>query len=123
MAVICFTKTEVIYFQNNLCGFRGLEPGSELQTFTVNLPNLFRSKYDEIFAVSKQTTSGVVGHEAITAKMNATVDAHSQMNSFLKKFVDHSITDIEYVVRDRPVLESVLDMEMSDSSITGTFTR
>ncbi|KAF1766596.1 hypothetical protein GCK72_006554 [Caenorhabditis remanei] len=109
--------------RNNLCGFRGLETNSELQTFTVNLPQLFRSKYDEISAISKQTTSGVVGHEAVTARMNSTVEAHSQMNSFLKKFVDHSITDIDYVVRDRPVLESVLDMEMSDSSVTGTFTR
>uniref|UniRef100_A0A8R1IZ42 Meckelin n=1 Tax=Caenorhabditis japonica TaxID=281687 RepID=A0A8R1IZ42_CAEJA len=109
--------------RNNLCGFRGLEPGSELQTFTVNLPSLFRSKYDEIAALSKQTTSGVVGHEAITSKMNATVEVHNQMNSFMKKFVDHSISDIEYIVRDRPVLEAVLDMEMSDSSVVGTFTR
>uniref|UniRef100_A0A8R1DSW6 Meckelin n=1 Tax=Caenorhabditis japonica TaxID=281687 RepID=A0A8R1DSW6_CAEJA len=108
--------------RNNLCGFRGLEPGSELQTFTVNLPSLFRSKYDEIAALSKQTTSGVVGHEAITSKMNATVEVHNQMNSFMKKFVDHSISDIEYIVRDRPVLEAVLDMEMSDSSVVGTFT-
>ncbi|UMM17334.1 hypothetical protein L5515_013939 [Caenorhabditis briggsae] len=109
--------------RNNLCGFRGLETGSELQTFIVNLPQMFRSKYDEISAISKQTTSGVVGHEAVTAKMNATVEAHSQMNSFLKKFVDHSISDIDYVVRDRPFLESLLDMEMSDTSITGSFTR
>lgn len=124
--------------QNNLCGYRGLEPGSELQTFTVNLPSLFRTKYDEISAISRQTTSGVVGHEAITAKvdlteiaystilkfqMNATVEAHSQMNSFLKKFVDHSITELDYIIRDRSILEAVLDMEMTDSSMTGTFTR
>uniref|UniRef100_A0A1I7TIR0 PKD_channel domain-containing protein n=1 Tax=Caenorhabditis tropicalis TaxID=1561998 RepID=A0A1I7TIR0_9PELO len=109
--------------RNNLCGFRGLEHGSELQTFTVNLPRLFRSKYDEIASISKQTASGTIGHEAVTARMDATVRAHSEMNSFLKKFVDHSIADIDYIVRDRPVLESVLDIEMSDSSVIGTFTR
>ncbi|CAB3403769.1 unnamed protein product [Caenorhabditis bovis] len=109
--------------RDNLCGFRGLEPNSELQTFTVNLPIALRQKYDEIHAISRQNITGAVGQDAITAKMNATVEAHDKMNSFLKNFVDHSLNEIDYVVRDRPILEAILDCEMSDSSITGTFTR
>ncbi|CAI5442739.1 unnamed protein product [Caenorhabditis angaria] len=109
--------------RDNLCGYRGLEPSSELQTFTLNLPIHFRENYDEICRITKQPTSGAIGHDAMTLKMNQTVEAHDKMNNFLKKFVDHSISDLDYVVRDRPLLEAVLDAEMTDTSQIGTFTR
>ncbi|CAD6198590.1 unnamed protein product [Caenorhabditis auriculariae] len=110
--------------RDSLCGFRGLEPSSELQTYIVNLPQAFRQKYDEIRQMANaQLGPSVTGHDAVTAKMHATVKAHGEMNEFLKAFIEHANSDLGYVIRDRTVAEAVLDLEFNDTSVTGNFMR
>ncbi|VDM75826.1 unnamed protein product [Strongylus vulgaris] len=88
--------------RDDLCGFRGLEPTSHLQTFTVCLPTAFRTRYDEIMnsANNAMTQTRLTGLDQTTAKMAATVRAHEQMNIFLREMIDHSTTDVDYVIRD-----------------------
>ncbi|KHJ98221.1 hypothetical protein OESDEN_01792 [Oesophagostomum dentatum] len=87
--------------RDDLCGFRGLEPTSHLQTFTVCLPTAFRTRYDEIMTTTKSsvTQTRLTGLDQTTAKMAATVRAHQQMNIFLREMVDHYTSDVDYVIR------------------------
>ncbi|EPB67741.1 hypothetical protein ANCCEY_13168 [Ancylostoma ceylanicum] len=111
--------------RDDLCGFRGLEPTSHLQTFTVCLPTAFRTRYDEIMTTARNaiTQTRLTGLDQTTAKMAATVRAHQQMNTFLREMIDHSVTDVDYVIRDRSFAEALLDAELTDTSQTGNFLR
>ncbi|KAE9412195.1 hypothetical protein Angca_005524, partial [Angiostrongylus cantonensis] len=87
--------------RDDLCGFRGLENGSHLQTFSINLPIAFRSRYDEIMAQIRNVSFQVrmSGSDHTTAKIATTARIHEQMNKFLREVVEHSITDVDYVIR------------------------
>ncbi|PIO73050.1 hypothetical protein TELCIR_04991 [Teladorsagia circumcincta] len=87
--------------RDDLCGFRGLEPTSHLQTFIVSLPVTLRSRYDEIMTSMRNGSAQIrlSGLDQTTAKMAGTVQAHEQMNTLLREFIDHSTTDMEYTIR------------------------
>ncbi|WKY12342.1 hypothetical protein Q1695_003711 [Nippostrongylus brasiliensis] len=110
--------------RDDMCGFRGLEPTSHLQTFTVNLPMSFRSRYDEIMNSMRNSPQGrLSGIDQTTAKMTATVRAHEQMNTLIREFIDHSTADMDYMIRDRSFAEALLDTELTDTTQTGNFLR
>ncbi|VDM51219.1 unnamed protein product [Toxocara canis] len=119
------------YLQNerdNLCGQRGLEPGSELQTFAVSLPKAFREQFDEIITKAQTTqTVRLSGTEATTAKIEkvaqASASVHEEINQYLIEFIDHSNTNADYVVRDLSFLEGAFDLEFSDTTQLGSFAR
>ncbi|KAK6020680.1 hypothetical protein OSTOST_13663, partial [Ostertagia ostertagi] len=110
---------------DDLCGFRGLEPTSHLQTFIVSLPVTLRSRYDEIMTSMRNSSAQIrlSGLDQTTAKMAGTVQAHEQMNTLLREFIDHSTTDMEYTIRDRSFAEALLDTELNDTSQMGNFLR
>ncbi|VDN19594.1 unnamed protein product [Cylicostephanus goldi] len=111
--------------RDDLCGFRGLEPTSHLQTFTVCLPTAFRTRYDEIMTSQRNATTQtrLTGLDQTTAKMTATVKAHQEMNAFLREMIDHSTTDVDYVIRDRTFAEATMDAELTETTQTGNFLR
>ncbi|KHN71832.1 Meckelin, partial [Toxocara canis] len=110
--------------QDNLCGQRGLEPGSELQTFAVSLPKAFREQFDEIITKAQTTqTVRLSGTEATTAKIEKVAQVHEEINQYLIEFIDHSNTNADYVVRDLSFLEGAFDLEFSDTTQLGSFAR
>lgn len=111
--------------RDDLCGFRGLEPSSHLQTFTVSLPVTFRTRYDEIMTAMKNSSAQVrlSGLDQTTAKIASTVRAHEQMNTLFREFIDHSIADMDYIIKDRSFAEALLDTELNDTTQTGNFLR
>ena len=46
------------------------------------------------------------------------VQAYTTMNKFLARFLEHALRDLDFVVKDRLFLESVLDIEFEDASIS-----
>uniref|UniRef100_A0A7I4YZN0 Meckelin n=1 Tax=Haemonchus contortus TaxID=6289 RepID=A0A7I4YZN0_HAECO len=111
--------------RDDLCGFRGLEPTSHLQTFIVNLPVTLRSRYDEIMMSMRNSSAQVrlSGLDQTTAKMGATVQAREQINTLFREFIDHSTADMDYTIRDRSFAEALLDTELNDTSQIGNFLR
>ncbi|CAI4232874.1 unnamed protein product [Auanema sp. JU1783] len=111
--------------RDNLCGNRGLEAGSDLQTFLVSLPPNFRKKYDEIMLSvnANQAAARINGVDVATAKMANTVRVHQQMTVFLQELVDHSLTDLDYVIRNRTFVEYLFDVDIGDTSQTGNLIR
>uniref|UniRef100_A0A8L8JUS7 DUF4220 domain-containing protein n=1 Tax=Heligmosomoides polygyrus TaxID=6339 RepID=A0A8L8JUS7_HELPZ len=114
-----------LILDDDLCGFRGLEPSSHLQTFTVSLPVTFRTRYDEIMTAMKNSSAQVrlSGLDQTTAKIASTVRAHEQMNTLFREFIDHSIADMDYIIKDRSFAEALLDTELNDTTQTGNFLR
>jgi hypothetical protein len=54
--------------QENLCALRGLENGSDLQTFVCSFPRAFRDRVDQILAGLRTTTGGA----AVALNLRAT---------------------------------------------------
>ena len=84
---------------DDFCGHRGLQAGSDEQTFFMTLPAKLRNYYDKI----------VDGHN---------VQNYSKMNKFLTRFLEHALKDLDYDVREKLFLEKVLDVEFGGEEST-----
>eukprot|EP00795_Rhopilema_esculentum_P008416 gene8416-14397_t len=114
--------------EDDLCDKRGLESESDCQTFEVLLPTKFRTQYEKItdvLGMNQQQRqmgrnpmppmgrSGAGGNEPkLSATLERSVVAYSTMNKFLTSFIEHSTTELDYVVKDKLMLEKLLDMEL-----------
>ncbi|VDO42659.1 unnamed protein product [Onchocerca flexuosa] len=114
--------------RENLCGTRGLEAGSGLQTYIINLPKVFREQFDAALSMSGN------GKERLDRLNNDYFDAtanniekiakeHVQLNNFLMRFIEHNCPQANYIITDASLLELLCDIEFSDSSIVGNFVR
>ena len=96
----------------DLCGHRGLQAGSDHQTFSVTLPHKLRAYYDKVVLPASQASQA---NRAITGTvLENMVAAYSTMNTFLTRFLEHALRDLDYDVRDKMVLETVLDIEFQE---------
>jgi meckelin len=112
--------------KENLCGLRGLESNSELQTFIVCLPKSFREKLDELTSAMRnaaRTTNVRSTNDRVTTKVETTAKIHAEITQFVKDFIDHTDPNIDYVVTEARLIEDVLDIELSDTSRVGSFIR
>ncbi|XP_062619193.1 meckelin-like [Saccostrea cucullata] len=109
--------------EKDLVGQRGLLPNTEQQTFVMTLPRKLRLKYEEVLlAVALEGAGG--GPQAGKEKGGLTdkqVEAYNVINKFLSTFIDHSLKNLDYQVRDKTLLESIMDTEFLDASEKGYF--
>lgn len=71
------------FFKDNLCGERGLEAGSELQTFVITLSKQIRSKMNGIvekMPINQHNELRLTGIEATTAKMENVATVCAEIN-------------------------------------------
>ena len=102
---------------DDLCGHRGLQAGSDHQTFSMTLPHKLRAYYDKVVTPASQANAG---QGATRARLTGTVlenmvHAYTTMNRFLTRFLEHALRDLDYEVRDKMFLETVLDIEFQDA--------
>lgn len=123
--------------RENLCGLRGLENGSELQTFVVNMPRSFRDRLDQLtFSLRAATSSGVslkgensaIGGESISAdkitiRMENTARIYAERNQFLKGVIDHVEPTCDYIITDSRLIEEMIGLELVDTTKLGSFVR
>ncbi|XP_053343427.1 meckelin [Clarias gariepinus] len=95
----------------NLCGQRGLLPNSDIQTFQISITSRLRAQYDRIFEpLSKRNGPS----RLIDASANPFVQntkAYHTMNRFLASVIDHAHREMDYIVKDKLLLERVIGME------------
>ncbi|KAI0219967.1 Meckelin [Lamellibrachia satsuma] len=81
--------------EEDLCGQRGLLPGTEQQTFQISIPRTLRSQFDRILQPMSAPQHGAVAHgggnapghlNIITEK---SVHAYMTLNRLLQGFIDH----------------------------------
>jgi len=78
--------------ERDLSAHRGLQAGSEEQTFVMALPNKLRSFYDKIVTPASDMAGIRAGPTVQKLSGNAIqqmVDAYSKMNKFLTRFLEH----------------------------------
>ncbi|XP_062554627.1 meckelin isoform X2 [Armigeres subalbatus] len=123
--------------EDNLCGNRGLLPGSEQQTYSILVPKNLRDFYDKLIAPlrnssnfgphqhlnqthliggAKLSNSGVIsgpgGHYEYT--FEKTILTYYNVNRFFAAFVDHALKDLDYIIQERSILESILNCEFQN---------
>jgi len=113
--------------EEDLCGKRGLEPNSERQTFEVEVPAKFREQYEEVVRPLHQSDmqqqrrnmpNNPMGQDGRGSRLAPAVEkrlqAYNTLNRFLSAFIDHSLRDLDYLVRDKLLFERILNMELKD---------
>jgi len=107
---------------NDLVGKRGLVPQTEHQTFIMALPKRLRQRYDTVYmpvqlegaqAATRSPDQGVGKEKSI--------EAYGTLNRFLCAFIDHSLREVDYVVKEKSFLEKVLDTEFLELTDKGIF--
>ncbi|KAL3995461.1 Meckelin (Transmembrane protein 67) family protein [Acanthocheilonema viteae] len=112
--------------RENLCAARGLEAGSTLQTYIINLPKAFREQFDAASKISENDTEQVdksISDDATTTNVQKIAKRHEQLNNFLMKFIGHNYPQVDYIINDASLLEMLFDIEFIDSSNVGNFIR
>lgn len=112
--------------EDDLCGKRGLEPNSELQTFEIEVPLRFREQYEDVvrpllqegLQQQRRNIPNSMGQDGRTTNLPAAVEkrilAYNTLNRFLSAFIDHSLRDLDYLVRDKLLFEHILNMELKE---------
>ena len=82
------------YFReaDDFCGHRGLQAGSDEQTFSMSIPVKLRTYYDKIVTPASEMSGLRAGPRVQQLSGNAVkhmVDAYNKMNKFLTRFLEH----------------------------------
>uniref|UniRef100_A0A8D0HDF1 Transmembrane protein 67 n=1 Tax=Sphenodon punctatus TaxID=8508 RepID=A0A8D0HDF1_SPHPU len=95
----------------NLCSQRGLLPNTDGQTFQISISSKMRQQYDRIHETltRKHGPARLLDSSATTFEQST--KAYHTMNKFLGSFIDHVHKDIDYIVKDKLLLERILGME------------
>ncbi|XP_064169133.1 meckelin-like [Anguilla rostrata] len=98
----------------NLCALRGLEPNSDIQTFEIALTDRVRQQLDRIM-LSLTEASGAQGQstgaEGPQEPQEQTTKAYHAMKYFLSSFLEHAHKDMDYIVKDKLLLERIMKYE------------
>ncbi|RZF41616.1 hypothetical protein LSTR_LSTR000330 [Laodelphax striatellus] len=131
--------------EQDLVGHRGLLPASDQQTFQISIPSQLREYYRRVMAsISTENQGGRKSSGLLAAglknkmspgniDLERSSQAYQSMNKFLAAFLEHNehecfqdaktkaLKDLDYEVREKLFVESLLDMEFSDSHDRGVF--
>jgi len=103
--------------EESLTSNRGLDPGTELQTFQIAIPQKFRYQFDRIYQ-NLQSGATIAGGARRAGKFSknvkATTTAYLTMKNFLITFFNHSFKEIDYFIKDKLFFESLFDMEFQE---------
>lgn len=104
--------------EEDLCSHRGLLPNTEQQTFQMSLTRKLRLKYCQIMQPINQQqhtqTTNRMENGGATGNLE-TLQAYHNMNKYLSAFIEHSIKDVDYLVKDKTFLENVMDAEFVET--------
>ncbi|KAK8783574.1 hypothetical protein V5799_010063 [Amblyomma americanum] len=112
--------------EDDLCGHRGLLPDTEQQTFQMTLPSHIYEQYCRMrrplytYTQAPDRIQTADGHLS-RVNIDTVVNIYNVVTKFLSAFLDHSLKDIDYTVKDRTVFEKLLDIEFNDAVDRGFF--
>ncbi|XP_012943556.1 meckelin [Aplysia californica] len=108
---------------NDLVGKRGLVPQTEAQTFIMALPKRLRQRYDTVY-MPVQLEGATAASRAEQGKVGSkekSIEAYGTLNRFLCAFIDHSLREVDYVVKEKSFVEKILDTEFLELTDKGIF--
>ncbi|XP_039264692.2 meckelin-like [Styela clava] len=111
--------------EENLVSTRGLLAGSEDQVFEIMIPLKMRQQYDKIYQplqLMKSQPAARGGGQSTGGITSESMKAYSTMRTFLTSFINHSLRDLDYNVRDKLFLEKLLNIEFQEPIDKAFFT-
>ncbi|XP_054716868.1 meckelin-like [Uloborus diversus] len=112
--------------EEDLCGHRGLLPDTEQQTFQMILPSGVHDQFLRLlvpltsYSQAADRMQGVGGRLA-KVDIDRVANTHYMLNKFLSGFIEHSFKDLDYVVKDKVLLENIFDVECYEVADRGYF--
>ncbi|XP_015265310.1 PREDICTED: meckelin [Gekko japonicus] len=98
----------------NLCSQRGLVPNTDGQTFQISVSSKMRQQYDRIHETLTRKHGPVRLLHSSTTTFEQSTKAYHTMNKFLGSFIDHVHKEMDYIVKDKLLLERILGMEFME---------
>ncbi|CAD7092366.1 unnamed protein product [Hermetia illucens] len=115
----------------NMCSRRGLLTGSDNQNYIILVPTNLKIYYAKLLAPFQKAASISQSHfekEFAQSKitdnpLEKTTTAYNNINRFFAAFIDHSIKDLDYIIKDKTCVEVLLNCEFESylSDTKGTF--
>uniref|UniRef100_H2YEV3 Meckelin n=1 Tax=Ciona savignyi TaxID=51511 RepID=H2YEV3_CIOSA len=103
--------------EENLTSSRGLEPSTDNQTYEIAIPLRFRSQFDKIYQpleLMRNQPAARGGNTPGESKTSENARAYTTMRNFLTAFLDHSLKDLDYTIKDKMFLENLMDTEFRE---------
>ncbi|CAG11928.1 unnamed protein product, partial [Tetraodon nigroviridis] len=102
----------------SMCGQRGLLPNTDVQTFQVSFTRHLRTQYERIRDLSHRRTGPMRSRDSSSAnQFEQSTSVYNTMNHFLGSFIDHAYSEMEYIVKDKQLFETLLGVEPGEKSI------
>jgi meckelin len=133
--------------ENNLCAHRGLIPGTTNQTFIASFSSSFREIYYKLLNLQNPVnkllyknciifylyfllinnfylkSEGRFLRREILGSLTweKNLQSHLKIKKFLTAFIDHCFKDLDYVIKDRLLIEKLCDLEIGKNNDQSTF--
>ncbi|XP_077126973.1 meckelin isoform X4 [Ranitomeya variabilis] len=98
----------------NMCSQRGLQPNTDIQTFQISISGRTRAQFDRIHDNFVKNHGPTRFLRSFTTVSDQSTKAYNTMNKFLSSFIDHAFKDMDYFVKDKLLLERILNMEFME---------
>uniref|UniRef100_A0AAX7UAJ0 Transmembrane protein 67 n=1 Tax=Astatotilapia calliptera TaxID=8154 RepID=A0AAX7UAJ0_ASTCA len=109
-------------FMESLCAQRGLLPNTEVQTFQVSLTSRLGMHYKKIQeSISRRNQPSRLTDASTLSSLEPHFKAYQAMNHFLGCVIDHAHSDMDYIVKDKLMFESVIGMEFLEPTEKSIF--
>lgn len=106
----------------SLCAQRGLLPNTEVQTFQVSLTSRLGMQYKKIQeSISRRNQPSRLTDASTLSSLEPHFKAYQAMNHFLGCVIDHAHSDMDYIVKDKLMFESVIGMEFLEPTEKSIF--
>lgn len=112
--------------EDDLCSKRGLIPNTDHQTFIMYLPSVINEQYERMRSMLTAYTQGAdrmqgIGGHLSRVDIEKVVPTYLMVNKFLSGFIEHAFKDIDYTVKEKTSVESLLSVEFYDPLERGFF--
>ncbi|XP_021118294.1 meckelin isoform X3 [Heterocephalus glaber] len=98
----------------NLCSQRGLVPNTDGQTFQIAVSSQMRQHYDRIHETLTRKNGPARLLSSSASTFEQSIKAYHAMNKFLGSFIDHVHKEMDYIIKDKLLLERILGMEFME---------
>jgi len=111
--------------EEDLCSKRGLLPNTDQQTFEMTLPFSMYDQYQRLRSILAVPTTRSTRIQNLlnsrTEDIEKKASAYIIVTKFLSSFIDHTLNDFDYIVKDKTTLEYILDAEFDERRDQGYF--
>ncbi|CAF3878723.1 unnamed protein product [Rotaria sp. Silwood1] len=97
--------------ENRMSGTRGLQANSDEQIFIMKINRSFRTQYESLFRNYYNNNGPRKVREDFERYTNMLLQSYQNLNRFLCAFIDHSLPSHEYIIRNRYLIEKLLNYE------------